>query len=97
MLYSSDYFVDWENASRLIDGLRKENLEPYWIEKQSRSWGTIYLIFSGSFKAKNEAVKFMKDKDILKNYPDSFVRHISEHRNRNTGTSEQEHRDEGEN
>jgi cell division septation protein DedD len=70
-------FRNWENASRLIDGLRKENLEPYWIEKQSRSWGTIYLIFSGSFKAKNEAVKFMKGKDIRKNYPGSFVRRIS--------------------
>jgi cell division septation protein DedD len=70
-------FRNWENASRLIDGLRKENLEPYWIEKQSRSWGTIYLIFSGSFKAKNEAVKFMRGKDIRKNYPGSFVRRIA--------------------
>jgi len=80
-------FCKLENASERMDALRKKNLEPYWIEMQSRSGGTIYIVFSGYFTDRNEAVKFMKDIDILKNYPDSFIRQISEHREvRNTGT-----------
>jgi cell division septation protein DedD len=70
-------FRNWENASERVDALRTKNLEPYWIEMQSRSRRTIYIVFSGYFTERNEAVKFMKGKDILKNYPDSFVREIS--------------------
>lgn len=70
-------FRNWENASERIDALRMKNLEPYWIEMQSRSRRTIYIVFSGYFTERNEAARFMKGKDILKNYPDSFVREIS--------------------
>jgi cell division septation protein DedD len=70
-------FRNWENASERIDALRMKNLEPHWIEMQSRSTRTIYIVFSGYFAERNEALKFMKGKDILKNYPDSFVREIS--------------------
>jgi cell division septation protein DedD len=70
-------FRNWENASERIDALRMKHLEPYWIEMQSRSRRTIYIVFSGYFTERNEAVKFMKSKDVLKNYPDSFVREIS--------------------
>jgi cell division septation protein DedD len=70
-------FLDWENASKRIVGLRKKNLEPYWIEMQSKKSKTIYVIFSGFFTDRNEAVKFMKGKDIRKTYPGSFVHRIS--------------------
>jgi cell division septation protein DedD len=70
-------FRNWENASERIDALQVKGLEPYWIEMQSGSRRTIYIVFSGYFAERNEAVKFMKGKDILKNYPDSFVREIS--------------------
>jgi hypothetical protein len=70
-------FSNWKNASRRIDRLRKENLEPYWRERKIRSKGTVYVIFSGSFTNRREASEFMKGKDIRKNYPDSFVRGIS--------------------
>jgi cell division septation protein DedD len=70
-------FRNWENASERIDALHMKNLEPYWIEMQSRSRRTLYVVFSGYFTERNEAVKFLKGKDILKNYPDSYVREIS--------------------
>jgi cell division septation protein DedD len=70
-------FRHWENASERMDALRMKNLEPYWMEMQSRSRRTIYIVFSGYFTERDEAVRFMKGKDILKNYPDSFVREIS--------------------
>jgi cell division septation protein DedD len=70
-------FRNWENASERMDALRMKNLEPYWIEMESRSRRTIYIVFSGYFTERNEAAIFMKGKDILKNYPDSFVREIS--------------------
>jgi cell division septation protein DedD len=70
-------FSSWKNASRRISRLRKENLEPYWVAKPSRDKGTVYVIYSGSFTNRREAVRFMKGKDIRKNYPDSFVRGIS--------------------
>jgi len=69
-------FRNWENASQRIDALRKKDLEPYWIEMQSRSRRTIYLVFSGYFTDRNEATEFLKQKGILNNYPDSFVREI---------------------
>jgi cell division septation protein DedD len=70
-------FRHWENASERMDALQMKNLEPYWIETQSRSRRTIYIVFSGYFTERNEAVKFMKGKDILKHFPDSYVREIS--------------------
>jgi len=70
-------FSNWRNAFRRIDSLRKKNLDPYWIARQSRSRGTVYVIFSGSFTNRQEAVQFMEGKDIRKNYPGSFIRGIS--------------------
>ena len=70
-------FSNWRNAFRRVDSLRKKNLDPYWIARQSRSRGTVYVIFSGSFTNRQEAVQFMEGKDIRKNYPGSFVRGIS--------------------
>jgi len=70
-------FRDWENASERIDALRKKDLEPYWVEIQSKSRRIIYIVFSGYFADRNEAAEFLKRKGILNNYPDSYVREIS--------------------
>jgi hypothetical protein len=70
-------FHNWENASELLEALQQKDLDAYWIEMDSKRKGSIYFVFSGHFINRNEAAKFMKDKDILKNYPDSFVRWIS--------------------
>jgi len=70
-------FRNWENASERMDALRKEDLEPYWVELQSKSRRIIYIVFSGYFEDRNEAAEFLKRKGILNNYPDSYVREIS--------------------
>lgn len=69
-------FRHWENASELIDTLQEKDLEAYWIEIDRKGRGVIYKVFSGYFTDRHEAAEFMKGKDILKNYPDSFVREI---------------------
>jgi len=70
-------FRNWENASERMDALRKEDLEPYWVEIQSKSRRIIYIVFSGYFADRNEATEFLKRQGILKNFPDSYVREIS--------------------
>jgi cell division septation protein DedD len=70
-------FRDWGNTSDLIEALQKKELEAYWIEVGSRGRGTLYKVFAGYFTNRNEATEFMKEKEILKNYPGSFVQEIS--------------------
>ena len=70
-------FRNWENASERMDALREKELEPYWLELQSKSRRITYLVFSGYFADRNEAAEFLKRKGILNNYPDSYVREIS--------------------
>ncbi len=70
-------FRNWGNASQRIDALREKDLEPYWVEIQSKSRRIIYIVFSGYFANRNEATEFLKRQGILKNYPDSYVREIS--------------------
>jgi hypothetical protein len=70
-------FRNWENASQRMDALRKKDLEPYWVEIRSKSRSIIYIVFSGYFGDRNEAIDFLKHEGILNNYPDSYVREIS--------------------
>ena len=70
-------FRDWRNTSELIEALQKKDLGAYWIEVNSKDKGTLYKVFSGHFTERNEAIDFMKEKEILKNYPGSFVQETS--------------------
>jgi len=70
-------FRDWGNTSDLIEALQKKEIEAYWIEVDSKGRGTLYKVFAGYFTDRNEATEFMKEKEILKNYPGSFVQEIS--------------------
>jgi cell division septation protein DedD len=70
-------FSDMENVRELVEAFKKEGLEAYWITMKSRSRGTLYRVLVGHFTDENEAVQFLKDKKILKNYPDSFVKEVS--------------------
>ncbi len=70
-------FRDWQNTSELIEALKKKDIEAYWIEVNSKDKGTLYKVFSGYFTDRNEATEFMKEKEILKNYPGSFVQETS--------------------
>jgi cell division septation protein DedD len=70
-------FSDMENVQELVEALKKEGLEAYWLTMKSRSRGTLYRVLVGQFMNENEAAQFLKDKEILKNYPDSFIKEVS--------------------
>jgi hypothetical protein len=70
-------FSDMENVREIVEAFKKEGLEAYWITMKSRSRGTLYRVLVGQFMNENEAGQFLKDKKILKNYPDSFIKEIS--------------------
>jgi hypothetical protein len=69
-----------ENVRDLVEALKKEGLDPYWITSRSKRTGVLYKVFVGQFTDTNEAAQFLRDKKILKNYSDSFVQEISSSR-----------------
>jgi hypothetical protein len=70
-------FSDMENVRELVEALKKEGMEAYWLTMKSRNKGTLYRVLVGQFVNENEATQFLKDKKILKNYPDSFIKEFS--------------------
>ena len=70
-------FSDMENVREIVEAFKKEGLEAYWLTMKSRSRGTLYRVLVGQFMNENEAAQFLKDKKILKNYPDSFIKEVS--------------------
>ncbi len=70
-------FSDMENVRELVEAFKKEGLEAYWLTMKSRNRGTLYRVLVGQFMNENEAAQFLKDKKILKNYPDSFIKEVS--------------------
>ena len=70
-------FHDMENVRDLVGALKKEGLDAYWITMKSKKSGALFRVLVGQFMDTNEAAQFLKDKKILKNYPDSFIQEIS--------------------
>jgi cell division septation protein DedD len=70
-------FSEMENVHELVEAFKKEGLEAYWITMKSRKRGTLYRVLVGRFMNENEAAQFLKEKKILKNYPDSFIKEVS--------------------
>jgi cell division septation protein DedD len=70
-------FREMENVRDLVGVLKKEGLDAYWITSRSKKRGALYRVFAGQFMDADEAAQFLKDKKILKNYPDSFIQEIS--------------------
>jgi cell division septation protein DedD len=70
-------FGDMENVRQVVEAFKKEGLEAYWITVKSKGSGSLHRVFVGQFTDENEAVQFLKDKKILQNYPDSFVKELS--------------------
>jgi cell division septation protein DedD len=66
-----------ENLRDLMEDLKKEGLDPYWISMGSNKRKPLYIVFVGHFMDKNEATEFLKEKKILEHYPDSFIQEIS--------------------
>jgi cell division septation protein DedD len=70
-------FRDMENVRELTQVFKKEGLDAYWITMKSKGRGTLYRVLVGQFMDENEAAQFLKEKKILKNYPDSFIKEVS--------------------
>jgi cell division septation protein DedD len=70
-------FREMENVRDLVEVLKKEGLDAYWVTSKSKKRGALYKVFVGQFMDRNEAAQFQKDKKILKNYSDSFIQEIS--------------------
>jgi len=66
-----------ENVRELVEALKKEGLEAYGLTMKSRDRRTLHRVLVGQFMNENEAAQFLKDKKILKNYPDSFIKEVS--------------------
>jgi len=73
-------FRDLENARDFTEVLKKEGLDTFWISSKSKNRGRLYKVFVGRFANKNEATGFLKDKKILNDYPDSFIRTVESYR-----------------
>jgi cell division septation protein DedD len=70
-------FREMENVRDLVEALKKEGLDAYWIASKSKKRGALYKVFVGKFADANEAAQFQRDKKILKSYSDSFIQEIS--------------------
>ena len=71
-------FQNLEYARDLVESLKKDGLDAYWISKVSKKKGTtLYKVFVGQFANKNEAVQFLKEQKTLNNYPGSYPQKVS--------------------
>jgi len=70
-------FQNLEYARDLVESLKKDGLDAYWISKVSKKKGTLYKVFVGQFANKNEAVQFLKEQKGLNNYPGSYPQKVS--------------------
>lgn len=70
-------FREMENVRNLVENLKKEGLDAYWVASKSKQRGTLYKVFVGQFMDTHEAARFLRDNKILKNYPDSFIQEVS--------------------
>jgi cell division septation protein DedD len=69
-------FHNLEYLHDLMEELKKEGLDAYWISKGSNKQKPLYIVFVGHFMDTNEATEFLKDKKILMHYPDIFVQEV---------------------
>lgn len=70
-------FHNWQNARDLTEALMNKGLDVYWIGMGGKGKRVLYRVFSGHFVGRKEAAELMKDKRILDDYPDCFIREIS--------------------
>lgn len=70
-------FRNTENVQRLLKIFKEEGLEAYPVTMKRRKRILLHKVFVGRFADKEKAGQFLKDKKILKNYPESFVHELS--------------------
>jgi len=65
-------FHNLEYARDLVESLKKDGLDAYWLKK-----GKLYKVFVGQFPNKSEAAQFLKEQKIFNNYPESYPQKVS--------------------
>jgi cell division septation protein DedD len=74
-------FHNLEYLHDLMEELKEERLDAYWMSKGSNKQNPLYIVFVGHFMDANEAAEFLRDKKIPARYPDSYVREVSSSEN----------------
>ena len=67
-------FRDEEYARDLLEILKEHGLDGFLTRLEGKKRGTFYKVFVGNFTNEKEAVQFLEEKEILDDYPGSFVR-----------------------
>ncbi len=67
-------FRDLKPARELLEIVKMEGLDAYVTKLEGKRRGTFYKVFVGRFRDEKEGTRFLKEKEILENYPGSFVR-----------------------
>jgi septal ring-binding cell division protein DamX len=70
-------FRNLGNANELIEVFKEKGLDAYWISMPRRNGGILYKVLVGHFVDRNEAAEFVKDRNVLNDYPASFILPIS--------------------
>ena len=64
---------DFQVAKEYTKMLKEEGNDAYWSRMNVKDGGTLYRIFVGHFTSREEALTYMKNKDIVSNYPGSYI------------------------
>jgi flagellar motility protein MotE (MotC chaperone) len=64
---------DIQVAKEYTKILKEEGNDAYWSRLNVKDGGTLYRIFVGHFASREEALTYMKKKDIVSNYPGSYI------------------------
>jgi len=67
-------FRDLKYARNLLEDLKEDGFDAYLTRLEGKKRGTFYKVFVGHFANEKEAARFLKEKEILEDYPGSFVR-----------------------
>lgn len=67
-------FRNEKHARYLLEILKDDGLDAYLTRLEGKKRGTFYKVFVGHFANEKEAARFLKEKQILEDYPGSFVR-----------------------
>jgi len=62
-----------ENAKRIVSKARLSGLEAFWLEVDNKKSGIWYVVLVGQFGKRDESLKFMREKELAKSYPGSWV------------------------
>jgi len=64
---------DLEEAKEIVSGLKEKGLDAHWARVNIEGKGVWHRVFIGHFTDRKDAVRYMKEKEIDRSYPGSWV------------------------